>query len=262
MTPGLSKSHLEVNPSENKYFRHLNTGPPSGNLRGLDALPHPQMQTHQSLTATSVGDADLSQENVRAAGHLPGPPLLGPCPSSLAAPTMDRTFLKAGTTCQRSGARKAREGPWSSRSWESLLSLLPPPSLPPEADPGVRALAPVPFPKYMPGPDLQAALGTPRPPQSGPLWWGPPLSSPPHLAPCAQRLSLFSHSHCKLPEDRLRDGGFPMGRAGPLWNSKPVEAPTTVGQVHSQVPTQRPGHTGQGLVGEQRDRGCRGEGCH
>lgn len=116
MAPGLFDTHLEVNPLENKYFRHLDTGPPSGNLRGLDSLPHPQMQAHQSLTATSMGDADLSQESVRAAGHLPGPPLLGPCPSSLAAPPTDRTFLKAATACLGFGARKAREGPRSSPS--------------------------------------------------------------------------------------------------------------------------------------------------
>lgn len=131
MAPGLLESHLEANPLENKYFRHLSAGPPSGSLsaraRGLDALPRPQMQAHQSLTAPSMGDADLSQESVRAAGHLPGPPLLGPCPSSLAAPATDRTFLKAEAACRGFRAGKAREGPRSSRGRESLLSLPPPP---------------------------------------------------------------------------------------------------------------------------------------
>lgn len=50
---------------------------PSRWAGGAGTPTPPDAGAHHGLTEASAGDADLGQESVRAAGHLPGPPLLG-----------------------------------------------------------------------------------------------------------------------------------------------------------------------------------------
>lgn len=103
--------------------------------------PRPHSSIHQGRR--------LRQESVRAAGHLPGPPLLGPRPSSLAAPTTDRTFLKAEAT--RRGVGAGRLGGHGCLV-DMLLPLVLPLPRPLGVGLGDGELVLLPFPRPMPGP--------------------------------------------------------------------------------------------------------------
>lgn len=104
LAPG---EYLEVNPSENKYFRHLDTSPPK-------------------LPSHVLGDSDLSQESVRAASHLLGPPTPGPLSISLGSSLHGQDIPESWDCVSGVWSWKGWRGPWPSHGWESLRLSVPP----------------------------------------------------------------------------------------------------------------------------------------